>query len=200
MLSSAAMPVALPPVIEAIRQGHITSAQANAVVAALFAGVQGQLISSVPPDETTPLLKALSFFSYGGLVLSVGASLSAMSLIDSLGHIPEEFCRLDPKQRPLIAELKDRSDFELLKSHGGSSSMSKNHMHCHISLILGTYSLLLQTALLAWIKSGSNVVFAFVSVCLFWVCLLYPGQIILAFFRGIVEGYRETRVPLQNYS
>ena len=123
-------------------------------------------------------------------MLSVGASLSAMSLIDSLGHVPEEFCRLGPQRPLIIADLKDHSDFELLKSHGGSSSMSKNHMHCHISLILGTYSLLLQIALLAWIKSGSNVVFAFVSLCLFWVCLLYPGQLILAFLRGIVESYR----------
>jgi len=183
---------ALPSVIEAIRQAHITSAQANAVVAALFAGVQGQLISSIPSDQTTPLSKALNFFSYGGLVLSVGASLSAMSLIDSLGHIPEQYWRLGPKGQQ-VAELQaNHSDFELLECHGGSSSMKKTYTHCQISLIFGAYSLLLQIALLAWVKLGSDVVFAFTVVCLFWVCLLYPGEIIFAFFQGIVRGYRRS--------
>lgn len=161
--------------------------------AGLFAGVQAQLISSIPTDETTPLINALTFFSYGGLVLSIGASLSAMSLIDVLGHIPEEFSRL-AQQHP-IAELKGRpdSDFELLESHGGSPSMKKNYDHCHISLIFGAYSLLLQIALLAWLRSGSVVVFAFVTICLFWVCLLYPGQLVFAFFQGVVTGYRGSR-------
>jgi hypothetical protein len=143
-------------------------------------------------DKTTPLLKALSFFSYGGLVFSVGASLSAMSLIDLLGHVPEEFSRLRP-QPPPITELQN-SDFELLESHGGSPSVKKNYKHCHISLILGAYSLLLQIALIAWLKSGSKVVFAFVAICLLWVCLLYPGQLIFAFFRGMVTGYRRSRL------
>jgi hypothetical protein len=138
------------------------------------------------------MLKALNFFSYGGLVLSVGASLSAMSIIDSLGHVPEQYWRLGQQRHgQLVAELQsNQSDFELLEQHGGSSSVRKTYTHCQISLILGAYSLLLQIALLAWVKLGSEVVFAFTVVCLFWVCLLYPGQIIFVFFRGIVRGYR----------
>jgi hypothetical protein len=162
--------------------------------AALFAGVQAQLIASIPANQPpTSLLKALSFFSYGGLVLNIGAALSSMSLIDSLGHIPEEFWRSGAKPRPTAEPENDvdkPSDFDLLKSHGGSSSIGQNYMHCQILLIFGAYCLLLQIALLAWSKSTSSIVSAFITVCLFWVCLVYPGQIIFSILRGIIAGLR----------
>ncbi|KAF8237522.1 hypothetical protein L208DRAFT_1375582 [Tricholoma matsutake] len=157
-------PHALPPVIEGIRQAHITSAQANAVVhlqAALFAGLQGQLRSSIPSDHTTPsMLKALNIFSYGGIVLNVGASLSAMFLIDLLGHLPEQYWRLGQQRHGQpVAELQgNQSDFELLEHHGSSSRVRKTYAHCQISLIL------------AWVKLGSDVVFAFTVIIfdVFW--------------------------------
>lgn len=64
--------------------------------AALFAGLQGQLLSSIPNDKATPLLKAFHLVGYGGLVavLNIGASLSAMSFFDLLGEVPEQFWRL----------------------------------------------------------------------------------------------------------
>lgn len=139
------------------------------------------------------MLKALNIFSYGGIVLNVGASLSAMFLIDLLGHLPEQYWRLGQQRHGQpVAELQgNQSDFELLEHHGSSSRVRKTYAHCQISLILGVSSLLLQIALLAWVKLGSDVVFAFTVVCLFWVCLLYPGQIIFDVFWGIVKGCLE---------
>ena len=73
--------------------------------------------------------------------------------------------------------------------------MNSVYMHCRISMIVGAYSLLLQIALLAWINSDSVAIFVLIILCLFWVCLLYPGYIVFAFFRGffrgIVKGNRE---------
>ena len=156
----------------------------NVLQAALFAGLQGQLLSSIPNDKATPLLKVLHLFGYGGLVLNIGASLSAMYLLDVLGEVPEQFWRLS--QQPELLN-KEHSDFDLLKSYGGSSKMSNIYTHCHISLIVGASSLLLEIALLAWLNSDSVAIFVLIIVSLFWVCLLYPGQIVFAFFTGFFE-------------
>ena len=60
-------------------------------------------------------------------------------------------------------------------SHGGDPNMNQIQVHCHLWLILGASSLLLQIALLAWLKSQSTVVFVFVTICLIWVFLPFPG-------------------------
>jgi Flp pilus assembly protein TadB len=137
------------------------------------------------------LLKALHLFGYGGLVLSIGASLSAMFLLDLLAEVPEQSWRLS--QQPELELDKEHSDFDLLKSYGGSSGMSNVYTHCHISLIAGAYCLLLHIALLVWLNSDSVVIFVLVIVCLFWVCLLYPGHIVFAFFRGFFRGIMNGR-------
>ena len=202
--------------VEATRQGLITSAQATAVVvrapplcwiglknslyllqAALFVGIQTQLISSIPNAGTTsrgtiPLVNALSLFSYAGFLFNVCASLSAMRLLDYLGEIPEQFWRQSPKNsssgtRPPPEPNKRYMDFRLLQSYGGNSSMSLTYWQCHASLLLGTYCMFLQIALVAWIKLESVVVFAAVVVCLFFVSLAYPGQIIFVVVREVAK-------------
>ena len=164
---------------------HTSSYDPLALQAALFAGIQAQLLSGIPTDQVTPLIRALTFFSYAGLAFSIGASMSAMYLLDFLGEVPEQYWRSDIKVEPL---LRKQSDFQLLKSHGGDRKIPGTYFHCHIWLMLGALSLLLQIALLAWLKSDSRVVFVFVMICLIWVFLCYPGIVIIALFRALFKG------------
>ncbi|KAF8810986.1 hypothetical protein BYT27DRAFT_7134435 [Phlegmacium glaucopus] len=174
----------LPDVVEAIRQGHITSAQAIAVVAALFAGVQASLLS-VMPDDTTKLTHTLILFAYAGLAFNIGASLSAMSLLDLLGAVPEQFWRMASPGQTSTPEEPDqgKSDFGFLISCGGYRGMGYVYAHCHISLVFGAFCLILQLALFAHHKSESTAVFVlFIIVCLWSIILTYPGLMIYNLF------------------
>ncbi|KAJ7668010.1 hypothetical protein B0H17DRAFT_1210164 [Mycena rosella] len=61
-----------------------------AVVTTLFAGIQAQLLSGIPPEPlptpSPPVIPTLLLVSYGGLSVNVGAALSAMVFINIVGE------------------------------------------------------------------------------------------------------------------
>lgn len=119
-----------------------------------------------------------------------------MGLLDYLGEVPEQFWRKSLKNSvppvittPVALDSKE-TDFQLLKSHGGNPKMHTSYIHCHISLIFGAYCLVLQMALLAWLKSESTAVLAvFIIICSLSIVTTYPGQMVIEFFSGIVAGF-----------
>lgn len=161
------------------------------IKAALFVGVQAQLLSSIPA-ENTPLINTLTFFSYAGLVLNIGASLSAMNLVGYLGEVPEQYWRKSLKTPSFIAPSEpdpSQDGFQLLASYGGYSKMRAAYNHSFRSLICGTCCLIVQITLLAWLKLESVVVFALlIIICSLSVMTTYPGQFVVAFVSGLYEG------------
>ncbi|KDR74428.1 hypothetical protein GALMADRAFT_584421 [Galerina marginata CBS 339.88] len=180
--------IEFPVRLESIRQGHITTAQANAVVAALFAGIQAQLLSGIPDNTDTPLVNALILFSYAGLLLSIGASLSAMGLLDFLGEIPERSRQSEPQSNIAIPTSTTSHTLEPLISYGADPKMRTSYDHCQATLIIGAFCLVVQIALLAWLKSQSVAVFVvIIVVCFLSVVTTHPGQTVLAVLSGIAE-------------
>ncbi|KAG5635017.1 hypothetical protein H0H81_012698 [Sphagnurus paluster] len=64
--------------------------QAVAIVTALLAGTEAQLISSLPERPESPYAAdtALRFFAYSGLLLNLGATLSTILLLIAVASLP----------------------------------------------------------------------------------------------------------------
>ncbi|KAJ7269628.1 hypothetical protein C8J57DRAFT_1066650 [Mycena rebaudengoi] len=198
----------LPRSVEDVRQNFITSVQAIAVVTALFAGIQTQLLSGIPtdPPENTSrsLITTLTLVSYGGLSINVGAALSAMIFLDIAGEAPEAFRRLQQKKQSTMtgasSQLRSSAStdperfargLKVLVLHGSPRTLQLAWYHCISSTILGTFSILLQISFLAWINIPQRGVFAVTVLALFWASLPLPGFLIYRFLSGLVAGVKE---------
>ncbi|KAJ7918431.1 hypothetical protein B0H13DRAFT_1992913 [Mycena leptocephala] len=151
----------LPQSVEDVRQSFIITVQAMAVVTALFAGIQAQLLSgtlSAPsPAASEAVIHAL-------LLVSYGAALSAMIFLDI--------------HRPIAMGTQGR-ELELHLSHGSLRSLLFVWHHCVTSTIFGTFSILLQISLLAWINMSSQDLGA-----------ALPGYLVHKFCVGFVTGLK----------
>jgi len=80
----------LPKTPKNVMESWIAKLQAVAVVTALFAGVESQLLSGLPtPGEHPPASDtALRFFAYSGLLFNLGATLSAILLLVAITSLP----------------------------------------------------------------------------------------------------------------
>ncbi|KAG8945565.1 hypothetical protein FRC04_000699 [Tulasnella sp. 424] len=86
-----------PKLVDYLRQGWISSYQAIAVVAALFAAMEASIItlSKTPdPDGHPPLRFSSSAYqnavlglAYVALILNVGSIVSSLKIIDAIGRI-----------------------------------------------------------------------------------------------------------------
>ncbi|KAJ6582924.1 hypothetical protein DFH09DRAFT_1029317 [Mycena vulgaris] len=201
----------LPRSVEDVRQNFIATVQAMAVVTTLFAGIQAQLLSGIPsaPSPTAPqaVINALLLVSYGGLSVNVGAALSAMLFLDISGEAPEAFRRLratasqaSGRRSPSshtgsITSTRTAVDtgLGLLLNYGSPRSLQFAWYHCVASTIFGTFSILLQICLLAWINLASQVsgVFVVVVLALFWAALPLPGLLLYNFCVGFITSLRK---------
>ncbi|KAA1476406.1 hypothetical protein DENSPDRAFT_510161 [Dentipellis sp. KUC8613] len=94
----------LPESIKGALEGWIGSCQNAAVASVLVASIVAQLMSPVgiiqDPDASKgsinpAALKALTVFSYTALLLSCGATLGALLLIDEFGQLPYRAAQQD---------------------------------------------------------------------------------------------------------
>ncbi|KAJ6582925.1 hypothetical protein DFH09DRAFT_1275337 [Mycena vulgaris] len=176
----------LPPSVEDTRQNFIATVQAMAVV-----GYKRQLLSGIP---SRPSPTASSGFS-----INVGAALSAMIFLDGAGDTPAVFRRLRTTISPASGRCSPSSHADsitstrtadtglgLLLKHGSPRSLQFAWHHCVASTIFGTFSILLQICLLAWINISTQVsdVFAVVVLALFWAALPVPGLLLYALCGG----------------
>ncbi|KAJ7185791.1 hypothetical protein C8R46DRAFT_386376 [Mycena filopes] len=195
----------LPQSVEDVRQNFQGTVEAIAVVTALFAGIQAQLLSGTPSEPSSSaspgVIRALQLVSYGGLVVNVGAALSGMLFLDIVGEAPERFRRRKEKlklQASSASEFPDADNaftagIELLLAYGSPRSLQFAWYHCIASTVFGTLSVLLQISLLAWINVSSQEsgVFVAVVLALIWAALPLPGFIIYNFFVGCWAGVRD---------
>ncbi|KAJ7449147.1 hypothetical protein B0H11DRAFT_2202264 [Mycena galericulata] len=190
----------LPHNVEDVRQNFIATVQAMAVVTTLFAGIQAQLLSGVPaepsPTASRAIIRALLLASYAGLSVNVGAALSGMIFLDIAGEAPEAFRRLvQTAPRPSAQAITtSTTGLELLVLHGSPRSLQLAWYHCISSTIFGTFSILVQISLLAWINIASQMqmsgIFVGVVLALFWAALPLPGFLIYNFGVGFVAGLK----------
>ncbi|KAJ7634586.1 hypothetical protein FB45DRAFT_1056595 [Roridomyces roridus] len=194
----------LPRCVEDVRQNFITTVQAMAVLATLFAGVQAQLLSGIPsdpsPDAPPPLIHALLLVSYGGLAMNVGAALSGMIFLDIAGEVPEAYrsLRTDADGSKILrtqsASSTPATGLDLLIVHGSPRSIQMAWYHCIFSTVCGTFSVLLQISFLAWINIASRAqvsgIFVVVVLAVFWAALPLPGFYVFGFISGCIEGFK----------
>ncbi|RDB21880.1 hypothetical protein Hypma_010997 [Hypsizygus marmoreus] len=80
----------LPKTPKGVMDAWMPRLQAVAVVTALLAGVEAQLLGSLPDRVEHPPASdtALRFFAYTGLLLNLGATLSAILLLIAVASLP----------------------------------------------------------------------------------------------------------------
>jgi len=88
----------LPRLVASSREGWVYSAQAAAVVSALFCGAETQIISTIKSLETgqnNPIrhqnpgtFRFLLLLSYSAFILNASATIASLVMIDRLGEIP----------------------------------------------------------------------------------------------------------------
>lgn len=80
----------LPKTPKEVMDAWMPRLQAVAVVTALLAGTEAQLIGSLaaPSPESTAADTALRFFAYSGLLLNLGATLSTILLLIAVASLP----------------------------------------------------------------------------------------------------------------
>jgi len=196
-----------PKFLETLQHSFVGSIQAMALVVALFAGIQAQLLSSIPssPTDSVPqgLINALQFFTYVGLAANIGAALAAMVFLDLMGECFLRFklsTHTGTGMRPGDAWTYSLPDLRDLSRRGAPDGLELSFYHCIISVIIGSCCLLLQVILLAWVKINETAtnpaVFAITVVMVSWAFLPFPRFIVYRFFvglgKGFVEGMKET--------
>ncbi|KAJ6557943.1 hypothetical protein B0H19DRAFT_1261520 [Mycena capillaripes] len=190
----------LPQSVEDVRQSFTSTVQAIAVVTTLFAGIQAQLLSSMPfapsPTASKAVIKALLLTGYGGLVVNVGAALSGMIFLDIAGEAPEAFRRSKSRittmrQVSITNGDKPIGGLEQLLLYGSPRTLQFAWYHCVVSTLFGAFSILIQISLLAWINiSSHSEIFVFVVLALIWAALPLPVFLIYNFCVGFVTSLK----------
>ncbi|KAG6885177.1 hypothetical protein C0993_005261 [Termitomyces sp. T159_Od127] len=78
----------LPKTPKGVMDAWMPRLQAVAIVTALLAGIEAQLISASLPDTDRPADTAVRFFAYSGLILNLGATLSTILLLIAVASLP----------------------------------------------------------------------------------------------------------------
>ncbi|KIO31308.1 hypothetical protein M407DRAFT_19686 [Tulasnella calospora MUT 4182] len=156
-----------PKVVDSLKQGWVLSYQAIAVVAALFAAMEASLITlakTPEPESHSPLRfssqpyqNAVLGLAYVALILSVGAIISALKLVDALGqmHYWNAVDRTNPK--PNWQLLGPNT---LMKTYGVKGSLRLLMWHCVYSLIVGALCILAQLIMYICLHEAAPVIAA----------------------------------------
>ncbi|EJD54559.1 hypothetical protein AURDEDRAFT_156342 [Auricularia subglabra TFB-10046 SS5] len=180
----------LPVTVKMTMENWLARLQAIAIITVLFAGVQSQLIASLPNDDHRGFDVALRFFAYGGLFLNLGDTLSAVLLLVAITSLPlsarylyvscqhsfpRQMFRLDGSDPAREAGdlqdilLKRDSDTQLLRAFGIARGWATIMNHCILSFILGCVFTFIQVALTVWIAERVLAAALFLPLALFGV-------------------------------
>ncbi|KAG8937553.1 hypothetical protein FRC00_004167 [Tulasnella sp. 408] len=132
-----------PKVVESLKQGWILTYQAIAVVAALFAGMEATLITltkTAEPDShpplrwSTPRIQNTTLaLAYVALVSSIGSIMSALKIIDGLGHMTFRNAIKNPESP--LDWTRQRASY-LMKPFGVAGNFRRLMYHCVGSLLV----------------------------------------------------------------
>ncbi|KAG5731729.1 hypothetical protein E4T56_gene741 [Termitomyces sp. T112] len=150
--------------------------QAVAVVTALLAGIEAQLISNLPSPTVTPHASStvLRFFAYSGLILNLGATLSTILLLIAVASLPTTARQIYvscPHSYPrnvfhrraeYIDELNDhlidgQGETYLLRAFGIARGWSFMLRHCIACFLGGCLCSFVHIGLGLWLEEGTVV-------------------------------------------
>ncbi|KIO31323.1 hypothetical protein M407DRAFT_135960 [Tulasnella calospora MUT 4182] len=153
-----------PKVVESLKQGWIGTYQAIAVVAALFAGMEATLITlakTAEPDSHPPLRWSASriqnttlALAYVALICSIGSIMSALKIIDGLGHMTFRNSIKTPESP--LDWTRQRASY-LMKPFGVAGNFRRLMYHCVGSLLVSGLCALLQILLYIWQHEATSV-------------------------------------------
>ncbi|KZV65758.1 hypothetical protein PENSPDRAFT_756218, partial [Peniophora sp. CONT] len=90
----------LPPAVESLRQGWVTTLQSGAVVSGLLAAVEAQLLvfykapgTFVNPGPHSSTQSAIMILTYVALICSISATMSSLLLTDEFGEMSTRSAR-----------------------------------------------------------------------------------------------------------
>ncbi|KAG8919615.1 hypothetical protein FRC01_001203 [Tulasnella sp. 417] len=171
----------LPGVIVATKDGMIASFTTMAVVATLLASTEGVFLSiiksSLPnpssaqsnpsPEPSSPTnLRAMVILTYLAIVLNIGASWSALRMIDILGKmtflVAKQTVGSSPEgsggEKTYLFKLDEVRDVaEVMRKHGIAGIWSFFSWHCVVSLCLGSLCVIAQILLYIWTNEDWRV-------------------------------------------
>ncbi|KAH8810562.1 hypothetical protein DL96DRAFT_1685583 [Flagelloscypha sp. PMI_526] len=201
-------PEPLPDAVEGLRQNFKDTIKAVAPVDALIAATIAQLVGSIPNQPSNgvsvSVLNALYFFSFVGIAMTVGASLSAMVFLDMIGVIPHTYHLQQMKKHNVPASNGEKSTaksehpedessngFDILHHYGAPASMRWIYIHSVFSTVLGVGCLLLQLILLAWVLAEEMSEATFVSTTVVVVVGMIPLPVFFAgsWLRTFLDGH-----------
>ncbi|KAI0298222.1 hypothetical protein BC826DRAFT_998611 [Russula brevipes] len=162
----------LPSTVKALNDGWLATYQISTVVAALFVGIEVNLLAFVKDDAnyhrstTSSARHALLIFTYSALFFSLSAAISGLILTDEFGALP---VRASRKPDPIQQGVFDSSALDLLQSYGAKRSWIWVMWHWLFSLVAGTVSLITQVLLYVWMEESNSVRVTFTFVTLFAV-------------------------------
>jgi len=149
----------LPPLVEGVQQGWAGSCQASAVVAALFAAIEAQLIVLIktPPDPNSALrnsnaglFRFLLLLSYSGLAFNSAATVTSLIISDQLGEMP--FRARKVKKGPV-----PDSAHALLKTYKVSKRWSWLIGYWYLLLFCGGGCVFMQVGVYVWLHEADSV-------------------------------------------
>ncbi|KAG8921157.1 hypothetical protein FRC01_000386 [Tulasnella sp. 417] len=153
-----------PEVVESLKQGWILTYQAIAVVAALFAGMEATLITlakTAEPDShpplrwSTPRIQNTTLaLAYVALVSSIGSIMSALKIIDGLGHMTFRNAIKNPESP--LDWTRQRASY-LMKPFGVAGNFRRLMYHCVGSLLVSGLCALLQILFYIWQHEATSV-------------------------------------------
>ncbi|KAH7100149.1 hypothetical protein BKA62DRAFT_707760 [Auriculariales sp. MPI-PUGE-AT-0066] len=175
-------------------EGWLARLQAVALITALLAGVQAQLLGNLPDTGHKASDKAIRIFAYAGLCANIGSTLSAVLLLLAITTVPTSARHLyvscshsyprrlfstnttqPPDETDVDAQkllLNAQAEAQLLRAFGVARGFELMTQHCLITFLAGVICTFLQVGMAAWLQEGN----AIGIVVLFAVmgCLLPP--------------------------
>ncbi|KAI0048457.1 hypothetical protein FA95DRAFT_1605210 [Auriscalpium vulgare] len=166
----------LPHTVKAIGAAWTATCQSSAVVTALLAAIQVQLLTFFK-DPRAPDVQctAIMLATYAGLFLSVSATISSLIITDEVGELPMRAARQSqPEDKGIIFECTR----ELLQRYGARPSFFWVQLHWLLSLGLSIMCLIIQVLIYIWVHE--KVVTKVVTLCI----ALFGLLPLLHFFPG----------------
>ncbi|KIO18280.1 hypothetical protein M407DRAFT_160710 [Tulasnella calospora MUT 4182] len=180
--------VELPGVIAATKDGMVSSFTTMAVVATLLASTEGVFLSIIKSSSQSPSseprnTKVMVILTYLAIIFNIGASWSALRMIDALGKMPFLVAQYNTK-RMSVGKSVEQFDLEKvrdvaqgMRKYGLSGIWSFFAWHCSISLFLGSLCVLAQILLYTWINED-----AWVSIAVTVLAFITSIPIFLSLF------------------
>ncbi|KAJ3554191.1 hypothetical protein NM688_g3234 [Phlebia brevispora] len=144
----------LPSLVKSLQEGWINTLTSSAVVSALFAGIQSQLLGSVSGvTGDSKVVNALLFFFWITFFLSISATISSLILTDEFSDIS-----IRASRRQTLDGGGKRADLKIDAYYGGATGLLSMFngdrrdwtyvmWHWLISTVFGCFAFVAQLAL-----------------------------------------------------